>query len=429
MCPAEGAPEPARPPFLPLFMECADMPCLVVGAGEVAARKAQALLQAGASLTVVAPVCVPAMDGLRRNHPVAYHARAYRPDDLAGQRLVVAATDDEAVNSAIAAEAKRQGLLVNVVAPGRLGNAVIPAVIDRFPFRIALFSDGAAPALVRHLRLKLEACIPPSYGRLAAFAGAWRERVRQALPQEAQRRRFWADLLDGPIAEQVLAGDEAAAGERLEQGLREPDRIEAATLDPAAARHRARMVRKQAVVGAKVARATEDKGLLLVLTGNGKGKSSSAFGMVARALGHGMKVGVAQFIKGAYSTGEEAFFRRFPGEIEYRVMGEGFTWATQDRQRDIRAAETGWETARAMLRNPALDLVVLDELNIVLKHGYLPLERVLADLAQRVPGQHVVVTGRGAKPELIALADTVSELTHIKHAFAQGIRAQKGIEF
>ncbi|QXP84443.1 cob(I)yrinic acid a,c-diamide adenosyltransferase [Methylococcus sp. Mc7] len=198
---------------------------------------------------------------------------------------------------------------------------------------------------------------------------------------------------------------------------------------PSEERHRARMARKREVVGAKVARATRDKGLLLVLTGIGKGKSSSAFGMIARALGHGMKVGVVQFIKGAFSTGEEAFFRRFPAEVDYRVMGEGFTWVTQDRQRDMQAAEAAWETARAMLQNPELALVVLDELNFVLKHGYLPLDRVLADLSRRVAGQHVVVTGRGARPELIEMADTVSEVTNVKHAFAQGIRAQKGIEF
>ncbi|MDF9391520.1 cob(I)yrinic acid a,c-diamide adenosyltransferase [Methylococcus sp. BF19-07] len=198
---------------------------------------------------------------------------------------------------------------------------------------------------------------------------------------------------------------------------------------PSEERHRARMARKRELIAAKVARATQDKGLLLVLTGIGKGKTSSAFGMVARALGHGMKVGVVQFVKGAFSTGEEAFFRRFPDEVDYRVMGEGFTWVTQDRQRDMRAAERAWETARAMLQKPELGLVVLDELNIVLKHGYLPLEQVLADLSRRVAGQHVIVTGRGARPELIEVADTVSEVTHVKHAFAQGIRAQKGIEF
>ena len=193
-------------------------------------------------------------------------------------------------------------------------------------------------------------------------------------------------------------------------------------------RHRERMVRKQEVVDELIANATHDKGLLLVITGNGKGKSSSAFGMIARSLGHDMKAGVVQFIKGAFSTGEETFFRRFPDEVEYHVMGKGFTWVTQDRSLDIQAAEAGWEIALAMLNNPNIDLVVLDELNIVLKYDYLPMERVLDALKQRPEGQHVVITGRGAKPELLEIADTVSEISNVKHAFSQGIRAQKGIE-
>ncbi|MDD5033417.1 MAG: cob(I)yrinic acid a,c-diamide adenosyltransferase [Methylococcaceae bacterium] len=199
-------------------------------------------------------------------------------------------------------------------------------------------------------------------------------------------------------------------------------------IEPRDRRHRERMARKQAVVDERIAQAKRDKGLLLVITGNGKGKSSSAFGMIARALGHGMKVGVVQFIKGAFSTGEEIFFRRFPQEVQYHVMGEGFTWVTQDRQRDIQAAEAAWDIARVLLDDPELQMVVLDELNIVLKYGYLPLERVLADLDRRPSGQHVIITGRGAKPELIERADTVSEVVNVKHAFAQGIRAQKGIE-
>jgi cob(I)alamin adenosyltransferase len=192
-------------------------------------------------------------------------------------------------------------------------------------------------------------------------------------------------------------------------------------------RHRARMQRKKAVIDARIAQATIDKGLLLVLTGNGKGKSSSAFGMVARALGHGMRVGVVQFIKGKFSTGEEAFFRRFP-EVEYHVMGEGFTWETQDRERDIRAAQRAWETARRMLQNPNLHLVVLDELTLVLKYDYLKLEDVLNDLNTRPPMQHVIVTGRSARPELIEVADTVTEMRAVKHAFEAGVRAQKGVE-
>ena len=193
-------------------------------------------------------------------------------------------------------------------------------------------------------------------------------------------------------------------------------------------RHQARMLRKKAVMDERIASATNECGLLLVLTGNGKGKSSSAFGMLARAMGHGMQCGVVQFIKGRNSTGEEIFFRRFPEQVRYHVMGEGFTWETQDRQRDIAAAEAAWEVSREMLRDPSIGLVVLDELNIALKHGYLDLEQVLSDLQARPPMQHVLVTGRGAKPELIDLADTVTEMGVIKHAFQSGIKAQKGIE-
>ena len=193
-------------------------------------------------------------------------------------------------------------------------------------------------------------------------------------------------------------------------------------------RHLARMQRKKAIMDERIASAPNECGLLLVLTGNGKGKSSSAFGMLARAMGHGMQCGVVQFIKGRNSTGEEIFFRRFPEQVRYHVMGEGFTWETQDRQRDIAAAEAAWEVSREMLRDPAIGLVVLDELNIALKHGYLDLEQVLSDLQARPPMQHVLVTGRGAKHELIDLADTVTEMGVIKHAFQAGIKAQKGIE-
>ena len=193
-------------------------------------------------------------------------------------------------------------------------------------------------------------------------------------------------------------------------------------------RHQARMLRKKAVMDERIASAPNECGLLLVLTGNGKGKSSSAFGMLARAMGHGMQCGVVQFIKGRNSTGEEIFFRRFPEQVRYHVMGVGFTWETQDRQRDIAAAEAAWEVSREMLRDPSIGLVVLDELNIALKHGYLDLEQVLSDLQARPPMQHVLVTGRGAKPELIDLADTVTEMGVIKHAFQSGIKAQKGIE-
>ncbi|WP_222911410.1 cob(I)yrinic acid a,c-diamide adenosyltransferase [Pseudomonas sp. DNDY-54] len=194
-------------------------------------------------------------------------------------------------------------------------------------------------------------------------------------------------------------------------------------------RHKARMQRKKALVDQKIAEAQAEYGLLLVHTGNGKGKSSSAFGMVARALGHGIKVGVVQFIKGAASTGEENFFRRFPDEVSYHVMGEGFTWETQDRQRDITKAREAWAVAAELLADPSIGLVVLDELNIALKYGYLDLEPVLADIESRPLLQHVVVTGRGAPPGLIEAADTVTDMSVVKHAFKAGVKAQKGVEF
>jgi cob(I)alamin adenosyltransferase len=193
-------------------------------------------------------------------------------------------------------------------------------------------------------------------------------------------------------------------------------------------RHRERMQRKKELVDRKIARATIERGVLVVNTGNGKGKSSSGFGMLARSLGHGFRCGVVQFIKGSFSTGEEAFFRRFPDELEYHVMGEGYTWETQDKARDIQAAQAAWQVAATMLADTSLDFVLLDELNIALVKGYIDVDTVCDALRARPPQQHVVVTGRGAPDALIELADTVTEMRLVKHAFQAGIKAQKGIE-
>lgn len=192
-------------------------------------------------------------------------------------------------------------------------------------------------------------------------------------------------------------------------------------------RHRRRMQRKKGAVDAAIQRADRDQGLVLVLTGNGKGKSSSAFGMVARALGHDMKVGVAQFIKGRSDTGEESFFRRQPGVV-WRVLGEGFTWETQNLARDTETAQRGWAVAREMLHDPSLGLVVLDELTYPLKYGWLDVRAILGDLAARPPMKHVVITGRAAPAALCAAADTVTELDDVKHAFRAGVRAQPGVD-
>jgi cob(I)alamin adenosyltransferase len=195
----------------------------------------------------------------------------------------------------------------------------------------------------------------------------------------------------------------------------------------AEARYKARMQRKKEIIDASIAKADIDTGVILILTGNGKGKSSSAFGMVARALGHGMRVGVVQFIKGSYSTGEEAFFRRFD-EVEYHVMGEGFTWETQDKERDIQAAAKAWEVSKALLTNEDIKLVVLDELNIALRHNYVDLNDVINAVLGRPEHQHVVITGRGAPQQLIEIADTVTQMDVVKHAYKAGIKAQKGVE-
>jgi len=192
-------------------------------------------------------------------------------------------------------------------------------------------------------------------------------------------------------------------------------------------RHQQRMQRKKAVVDAGIAKATEERGVLIVHTGNGKGKSSAAFGMVARALGHEMRVAVIQFGKGKTATGEELFFRKIL-DADYHVMGEGFTWETQDRARDIRAAEAAWHKACEYLTNSDYNLIVLDELNIILKHKYLTLDNVLTTLQQRPHMQHVIITGRAAQAELIELADTVTDMQNTKHAYKAGVRAQKGIE-
>ncbi|MFP4147358.1 MAG: cob(I)yrinic acid a,c-diamide adenosyltransferase [Halorhodospira sp.] len=193
-------------------------------------------------------------------------------------------------------------------------------------------------------------------------------------------------------------------------------------------RHASRMERKKAVVEERKARAQQDRGVLLVLTGPGKGKSSSALGMVARTLGHGRTAGVMQFIKGGQATGEEAFFRDQPG-VDWQVMGEGFTWDIADRERDVAAAQAAWRAARAWLCEQGPSLVVLDELCIVLRYEYLRLDEVLDDLSRRPHEQHVVVTGRYAPQPLINAADTVSELNCIRHAFEAGVRAQPGIEW
>jgi cob(I)alamin adenosyltransferase len=194
-------------------------------------------------------------------------------------------------------------------------------------------------------------------------------------------------------------------------------------------RHRAKMAKRKAVQDKEVAGKTVEKGLLIVHTGTGKGKSTAAFGLALRMLGRGKRIGVVQFIKGAWHTAERDALAKFGDQVSWHTMGEGFTWETQDLSRDIAAAERAWRKAEELMADPGLSLVILDELNIALRYDYLPLARVLDALKTRRPSLHVIVTGRNAKPELIEAADLVTEMTPVKHHFASGVKAQEGIEF
>ena len=193
--------------------------------------------------------------------------------------------------------------------------------------------------------------------------------------------------------------------------------------------HAEKMRKKKEARNRILATKTEERGLLIVHTGKGKGKSTAAFGMVFRAIGHGYKVGIVQFVKGAWGTGERDVLENFPELVTIRAMGEGFTWDTQDRQRDIAAARAAWETAKQMIADRSYKMVLLDELNIVLRYEYLPLGEVLEVLRNKPRDLHVIVTGRNAKDELIEITDLVTEMTEIKHPFRSGVKAQPGIEF
>jgi cob(I)alamin adenosyltransferase len=196
-----------------------------------------------------------------------------------------------------------------------------------------------------------------------------------------------------------------------------------------AQRHRAKMEKRKAVQDAEVAEKTVEKGLLIVHTGTGKGKSTAAFGLALRMLGRGKRVGVVQFVKGAWHTAERDALAAFGDHVVWHTMGEGFTWETQDLARDVAAAERAWAKSRELMADPSFGLVILDELNIALRYNYLDLAAVVTALTSRRPGLHVIVTGRNAKPELIGAADLVTEMTLVKHHFAAGVKAQPGIEY
>jgi cob(I)alamin adenosyltransferase len=207
------------------------------------------------------------------------------------------------------------------------------------------------------------------------------------------------------------------------------DRLKNMSEEELNARHADKMKKKKAARDKIIATKTIEKGLVMVHTGKGKGKSTAAFGVVFRAIGNGMRVGVVQFVKGKWETGERKVLEAFPDQVEFATMGEGFTWETQDRARDIEAAQGAWEKAKAMIMDENIQVVLLDELNIVLRYDYLPVEDIIAFLKTKPEMKHVIITGRNAKDELIEYADLVTEMEMIKHPFRSGVKAQKGIEF
>jgi cob(I)alamin adenosyltransferase len=201
------------------------------------------------------------------------------------------------------------------------------------------------------------------------------------------------------------------------------------TEDEINARHAEKMAKKKAARDRMIATKTLEKGLLIVHTGKGKGKSTAALGMVMRAIGHGFKIGIVQFVKGKWETGERVVLERFADQVTINTMGEGFTWETQSRERDIAAARAAWTQAVSLIQDPEIKMVLLDELNIVLRYDYLPLEEVLEVLRDKPEDKHVIVTGRNAKDELLEIADLVTEMTMVKHPFREGVKAQAGVEF
>src|SRR6185312_9783845 len=287
--------------------------------------------------------------------------------------------------------------------------------------------DGRLPLRLRRHRARRQG---PSFRR--GLRGLSRRCRGATIPRGAQSRRVGRDGRAAGRGDRSRAV--AAAAQQLarqaqradgEDGMSDPIESE----EERNRRHAEKMAKRKAARNKMLATKTEERGLVIVHTGTGKGKSTAAFGMVMRCLGHGMRVGIVQFIKGVWDTGERHVLERFPDLVTCRAMGEGFTWDTQDRARDIAAARAAWEMAKGMIADPAYRLVLLDELNIVLRYDYLPIEEVVAALRQKPRELHVIVTGRNAKPELLEVADLVTEMTMVKHPFRSGVKAQAGIEF
>jgi len=411
---------------------------VVVGGGPVAERKARALLQAGARVRVVSPELTLGLCTLWERGRIEVLQRPYAPGDASGAILVVAATGRREVDAAVARQAEADERLFSVSGEPEMGNVTFTAEVRRGPVHVAISTDGASPALARRLRRELERTVGPEYGQLAELLGEVREQVQRHPGRSgAERSALFASIVRGPALDLLARGEEEAA-RALVHGMvssflaEVPDRTAAPTLAPGIPSgeggHPVDVAGKRILGIAKGL----DRGLVLVNTGDGKGKSTAAFGTALRAVGQGMRVLVVQFIKGNWRTGEQQAPRWLPG-LEWYKGGYGFVRIRRSHKTEEehgQRAQATWAFAREKVAGDGYDLLVLDEINVAMRLGFIDPAEVAGWLTSGKPRRlHVILTGRGAPAEVVEAADTVTEMKLVKHAYQQGIGAVKGIEF
>lgn len=409
---------------------------VVVGGGAVAERKVRALLASEALVRVVSPELSAGLRHLSEQGRIQVRQRPYVPADLAGALLVVAATGNPEVDAAVARQAETEERLVAVTADPRLGNTTFTAEFQRGPVRVAVSTEGASPALAGRLRRELERLVGPEYGHLAELLGGIRERVQRCTRRsDAERAAFFSSLVEGPALDMLARGEADRACALVENAV--ASFLAGASITPPAPTATGGSVPEAeggSAEGAAPSSAAgaQQRGLILVNTGDGKGKSTAAFGMALRAVGQGMRVLVVQFIKGTWRTGEQRAARWLPG-LEWYRGGYGFVRFRPSRRTEdehaARARQT-WDFARGRVAGDVYDLLVLDEINVAMRLGFINPPEVAEWLVSGKPRRlHVVLTGRGAPAEIVGLADTVTEMTPVKHAYQRGVGATKGIEY
>lgn len=411
---------------------------IVVGGGPVAERKARALLQSGTRVRVVSPELTLGLRTLWERGRIEVIQRSYAPGDTSGAMLVVAATGRREVDAAVARQAEAEERLVSVSGEPELGNVNFTAEVRRGPVRVAISTGGASPALARRLRRELERTVGPEYGQLAELLGEVRNRVRlDSSRSRAERAALLASIVQGPALGLLARGAEEAA-QALVHGMVSSFLAEAPDCP-------AEPVLAPGIPSGEVGRPVDsagkrilgiakglDRGLVLVNTGDGKGKSTAAFGTALRAVGQGMRVLVVQFIKGNWRTGEQQAPRWLPG-LEWYKGGYGFVRIRRSHKTEEehgQRAQATWAFAREKVAGDAYDLLLLDEINVATRLGFIDPTEVAAWLTSGKPRRlHVILTGRGAPAEVVAVADTVTEMKLVKHAYQEGIGSVKGIEF